>query len=363
VGSGSRRCCSCSRRSRVWGSSRAYVGPGGYRGPGQTRWWRRSGPTSRLGTLDERGLPGFGGWLRHLGSSGSCRPGEMAEERPSHGVAAGGPGGRFGENLHPGARRTSQITKRPPAAAHASSWPPCRSQWRRWSCCATWGRCPGTSLAATTVWRKGMRLLVYGSNRPITAAEFDSAGGMITVVPDGYQDNQEELAKATAIIIKMEPGPASEPDQPELDGRQNIVAYSKICTHVGCPAALYESTTHRILCPCHQSTFDATRGALGHLRAGAEAAAAASHHHPTPRATCGPERLPRTSSGPELLGAGMTNNNGRLQIPKLLREPGRRTRRPAARRPRASGPCCGRSSRTTGRSCWARSRSYFVHQS
>jgi ubiquinol-cytochrome c reductase iron-sulfur subunit len=40
-----------------------------------------------------------------------------------------------------------------------------------------------------------------------------------------------------------------------------IVAYSKICTHVGCPVALYEQTTHNILCPCHQSTFDATRGA------------------------------------------------------------------------------------------------------
>jgi ubiquinol-cytochrome c reductase iron-sulfur subunit len=41
----------------------------------------------------------------------------------------------------------------------------------------------------------------------------------------------------------------------------NIVAYSKICTHVGCPVALYEQTTHHILCPCHQSTFDATNGA------------------------------------------------------------------------------------------------------
>src|ERR1700728_4501606 len=41
----------------------------------------------------------------------------------------------------------------------------------------------------------------------------------------------------------------------------NIVAYSKICTHVGCPAALYEQTTHHILCPCHQSTFDAANGA------------------------------------------------------------------------------------------------------
>ena len=35
-----------------------------------------------------------------------------------------------------------------------------------------------------------------------------------------------------------------------------IVAYSKICTHVGCPVALYEQQTHTLLCPCHQSQFD-----------------------------------------------------------------------------------------------------------
>ena len=121
------------------------------------------------------------------------------------------------------------------------------------------GPLPGTSLRHT-VWRKGTRLLVYGSNQPITPADFDSAGGMITVVPEGYQDNDEELAKATSIIIKMEPGQLKAPTNLNWTV-DNIVAYSKICTHVGCPAALYEQTTHRILCPCHQSTFDATQGA------------------------------------------------------------------------------------------------------
>jgi ubiquinol-cytochrome c reductase iron-sulfur subunit len=35
----------------------------------------------------------------------------------------------------------------------------------------------------------------------------------------------------------------------------NFVAYSKICTHAGCPASLFERTTNRLLCPCHQSQF------------------------------------------------------------------------------------------------------------
>jgi ubiquinol-cytochrome c reductase iron-sulfur subunit len=39
---------------------------------------------------------------------------------------------------------------------------------------------------------------------------------------------------------------------------EGIVCYSKICTHVGCPISLNERTTHHLLCPCHQSTFDLT---------------------------------------------------------------------------------------------------------
>ena len=35
-----------------------------------------------------------------------------------------------------------------------------------------------------------------------------------------------------------------------------FVAYSKICTHAGCPASLYEQQTNRLLCPCHQSQFN-----------------------------------------------------------------------------------------------------------
>jgi ubiquinol-cytochrome c reductase iron-sulfur subunit len=120
-----------------------------------------------------------------------------------------------------------------------------------------------------TVWRDGMRLLDYGSNRPIRPAEFSSPGGMITVVPDGFQDDFNALAKAACIIIKFSPNQIEFTTKSSpVDGKvvenwtiDNIVAYSKICTHVGCPAALYEQTTHHILCPCHQSTFDATRGA------------------------------------------------------------------------------------------------------
>src|SRR5690349_13403574 len=127
------------------------------------------------------------------------------------------------------------------------------------------GPLPGTSLRHT-VWRKGMRMVVYGPNTPLRAADFSTPGQMITVAPEGFNENQDVLAKAVTIIIKFAPGELIW-DRPGSPGTvknwtvDNIVAYSKICTHVGCPAALYEQTTHHILCPCHQSTFNAAQGA------------------------------------------------------------------------------------------------------
>jgi ubiquinol-cytochrome c reductase iron-sulfur subunit len=121
------------------------------------------------------------------------------------------------------------------------------------------GPLPGTSLRHT-VWKKGTRLLTDISNTPIRPGDFSSPGGMITVIPEGYQNDDDALAKAATIIIKFRPEELAPPTVLNwtVDG---IVAYSKICTHVGCPASLYEQTTHHILCPCHQSTFDAPRGA------------------------------------------------------------------------------------------------------
>lgn len=107
---------------------------------------------------------------------------------------------------------------------------------------------------------KPLRLVVEGTGQPIRAADFNSPGGILSVVPEGYEHDLNALAKATLILIKFRP------EEIKSGVRQNwthdgIVAYSKICTHVGCPAALYEQNTHHILCPCHQSTFDAADGA------------------------------------------------------------------------------------------------------
>lgn len=113
-----------------------------------------------------------------------------------------------------------------------------------------------------TVWAPGVRLLTDVSGRPLRPADLE-VGQLVNVAPesldevpaaDGKQLNAR--AKAAVVVVRMEPQ-----DVVAADGRENwhvdgIVAYSKICTHVGCPMGLYERTTKHLLCPCHQSTFD-----------------------------------------------------------------------------------------------------------
>jgi ubiquinol-cytochrome c reductase iron-sulfur subunit len=77
-----------------------------------------------------------------------------------------------------------------------------------------------------------------------------------------YHGVLEEKAKAAVLLMRLNPGDFADDAlgrKAKEWGYEGIVAYSKICTHVGCPVGLYEQVTHHLLCPCHQSTFDVTR--------------------------------------------------------------------------------------------------------
>ncbi|MEU6004917.1 Rieske 2Fe-2S domain-containing protein [Streptomyces sp. NPDC047453] len=124
------------------------------------------------------------------------------------------------------------------------------------------GPLPGTSLRHT-LWAKGKRLVNMNTNLPLRPEDV-SVGSLTFAMPDGMKETDEdfanEIAKAALMIIRLEP--ADIKDKRELDwGHEGIVAFSKICTHVGCPISLYEQQTHHALCPCHQSTFDLSDGA------------------------------------------------------------------------------------------------------
>jgi ubiquinol-cytochrome c reductase iron-sulfur subunit len=110
-----------------------------------------------------------------------------------------------------------------------------------------------------TMWEAGVRLARDPSGLPIKASEV-TIGSAFHVIPEGLAELEyhklEEKAKAAVLLVRMPIEDLTESPERESWSYQGIVAYSKICTHVGCPVALYEQQTHHLLCPCHQSTFD-----------------------------------------------------------------------------------------------------------
>jgi ubiquinol-cytochrome c reductase iron-sulfur subunit len=95
-----------------------------------------------------------------------------------------------------------------------------------------------------------------------------STGGQMTVFPGIPGGATNEWADSPTLLIHLRPDDASvtranaSADAHNHDSMWgDYVAYSKICTHAGCPASLYEQQTNRLLCPCHQSQFMITRNA------------------------------------------------------------------------------------------------------
>jgi ubiquinol-cytochrome c reductase iron-sulfur subunit len=78
-------------------------------------------------------------------------------------------------------------------------------------------------------------------------------------MPEGFT-TVDDYALAPTILIRFGPGQIRNPREANW-GADNHVAYSKICTHAGCPISLFEQQTHHLLCPCHQSTFQMDEGA------------------------------------------------------------------------------------------------------
>lgn len=87
-----------------------------------------------------------------------------------------------------------------------------------------------------------------------------SVGGQLTVFPGIPGGATNEFADSPTLLIHLRQEDADrlrenlyELNEGSMLG--NFVAYSKICTHAGCPPSLFEQETNRLLCPCHQSQF------------------------------------------------------------------------------------------------------------
>jgi ubiquinol-cytochrome c reductase iron-sulfur subunit len=118
-----------------------------------------------------------------------------------------------------------------------------------------------------TIWTPGMRVVRDVVGTPIKVTDLE-IGDLVNCEPEAIfnggpdgepmegVDLQVAKSKAAVILLRMDPDDITPWPGRENWSVQGIVCYSKICTHVGCPISLNERTTHHLLCPCHQSTFD-----------------------------------------------------------------------------------------------------------
>jgi len=124
------------------------------------------------------------------------------------------------------------------------------------------GPLPGKELEKTN-WKTGTRLVTDPGDRPIKASDLE-VGAVAQVLPEllpGQKRTLEDIGKDAVLLIRLRPAEFQLTPERLSWTHEGIIAFSKICSHMGCAVALYEQTTKHLLCPCHQSTFDVTRAA------------------------------------------------------------------------------------------------------
>ena len=108
-----------------------------------------------------------------------------------------------------------------------------------------------------TAWRKGS-YLVTADGRRVHKDDLDK-GGVLTVFPE------HDVGGALSQTLLIRPESAefgnvvTAPDR-KTWGPAGYLAFSKVCTHAGCPVALYQKALDELLCPCHQSIFEVGPG-------------------------------------------------------------------------------------------------------
>jgi ubiquinol-cytochrome c reductase iron-sulfur subunit len=115
---------------------------------------------------------------------------------------------------------------------------------------------PGGGLKRTA-YAPGNIRVVQADGSPVRPADLP-ADSVVTVWPEGHTDD----ADGSTLLIHTRESQDFVPVPGRADWTvDDIVAYSKLCTHVGCPVGLYQAEAGLLLCPCHQSTFNVLEGA------------------------------------------------------------------------------------------------------
>jgi ubiquinol-cytochrome c reductase iron-sulfur subunit len=111
-----------------------------------------------------------------------------------------------------------------------------------------------------TDWKKGS-YAVDQTGRRVNVGDL-AVGSIITVFPEGTENTDRGQAVDQTVLIRVSNENYTTQKGRETWGPKGYIAYSKLCTHLGCPVGLYEQELQLLVCPCHQSMFNVTNGAV-----------------------------------------------------------------------------------------------------
>lgn len=117
------------------------------------------------------------------------------------------------------------------------------------------GESPYGPALMSRIWRRGDRLVTEKGDA--VSVNTLQVGSAVVVYPEkhlGYVSAQTVLLRVQEQYLQL-------PKNRATWAPMGYVAYSRVCTHAGCPVGLFEAQNDLLLCPCHQSTFNVMDGA------------------------------------------------------------------------------------------------------
>ncbi len=107
-----------------------------------------------------------------------------------------------------------------------------------------------------TGWAPGLRL-IDPDGAPVRADTLPT-NGVVTVFPEG----RSRRADDQVVLVRVDAASLQLPAERAGWAPGGNLAYSRVCTHAGCPVGLYQPNAHVLLCPCHQATFNVVQGGV-----------------------------------------------------------------------------------------------------
>lgn len=106
-----------------------------------------------------------------------------------------------------------------------------------------------------TEWREGTRL-VTTEGRALHPTDIEP-GSLVTAWPEHAVEHE----RSAVVVLRLRAGDPQAPTNAAWVVDGTLLAYSKICTHAGCPVGLFREADDALFCPCHLATFDAAQAA------------------------------------------------------------------------------------------------------